>query len=194
MLAANLQDHGTNITLTWIPGHCRIRGNDLADEAARTATTRPDLDINLPPSTAQIKTTIKKNITRLHKAEHADEVANGSPSATWYAEATRGEPLHLPSHTHPKVRADIHRIRLGYPTLRELGEDPPVVFCAHCETPTHKPLLHYILGCPNTRRLRSTNRQYPDAEDPQAREAAAGVIASTPTTLLAEVVTTAPPP
>ena len=136
----------------------------------------------------------KKNTRHLHYEEHRDETARGSPSTIWYTHATSGQPLELPASTHPRVRAEVHRIRLGYPCLQELGEDLPVIFCDHCEFPTSKPLLHYILDCPNTRHLRKPNMRHPNSEDPHAREAAARIIATTPAKLLAEVVTMAPPP
>ena len=50
LLATQLQDTGTEVTLTSIPGHSNIRGNDLADKEAKTATTRPHTDIVLPPA------------------------------------------------------------------------------------------------------------------------------------------------
>ncbi|MPC86051.1 Gag-Pol polyprotein [Portunus trituberculatus] len=81
-LASRLREWGTHITFTWIPGHAQIHGNECADEASRHATRRPDPDITIYPSMAQIKQKIKTQVKHLHSAEHANEVANGSPSAT----------------------------------------------------------------------------------------------------------------
>lgn len=194
LLASQLQDRGTYITLTWIPGHAQIHGNELADAAAKRATSRPAHDIAIPPSMTQVKQSIKKRIKHLHSAEHAAEVENSSPSATWYSHATNGRALDLTPSTHPRVRADVHRLRLGYPCLSELQEDNPPTFCTLCETPTHKPLLHYILQCTHTQKLRRQQQEYPHPEDPHAREAAARLVAATPSTLLADIVSAAPPP
>ncbi|KAK8378496.1 hypothetical protein O3P69_011191 [Scylla paramamosain] len=72
-LAKLIQNRATRVTLTWIPGHTGIRGNDLADEVAKSATTHQIPDIRVPPSMTEIKCTIRHNIAQLHKLEHEEE-------------------------------------------------------------------------------------------------------------------------
>ncbi|KAG0728225.1 hypothetical protein GWK47_032946 [Chionoecetes opilio] len=50
-------------------------------------------------------------------------------------------------------RADgalLQRVRLGYCTREELQEDFRGQVCDHCEMPTRRPLVHYLLSCPAT--------------------------------------------
>ena len=115
------------------------------------------------------------------------------PSATWYARATRLEPLEAPASTHPKARADIHRLRLGYHCAHDIfGGNAPD--CEHCEAPTEAPLLHYLLECQATASIRNANQVYPYANDREAPAAAANLVGATSLPRLTELVTKAPPP
>lgn len=191
-LATNLSERGTRTTITWIPGHAGIHGNGLADEAAKAATTLQDQEVTVSPSMAQVKRIIRANTLQLHKSTHEEEAARGSPSATWYARATEYKPAALLPNTHPKVRAGIHRLHLGYHCLSSLQGQLPLP-CQYCESQTYKPLLHYLLQCPATTNLRG-NHQYPEPEDDDAEEAAALIIATTSVSKLTYVVEVAPPP
>ncbi|XP_045117656.1 uncharacterized protein LOC123508188 [Portunus trituberculatus] len=191
-LATTLCGRARRITLTWIPGHAGIRGNDLADAAAKAATTIADPEITISPSMAQVKRTIRANTLRLHKT-----LTKKKPPGAHPLQSGTPEPLIINQqhfhHTHPKVRADVHRLRLGYPCLSALQGQVPLA-CQHCEARTSHPLLHYLLECPATLCLRTPSHQYPDIEDDDAEEAAALLVAATPANILANVVADAPPP
>lgn len=122
------------------------------------------------PQQVQVKQDIKRNVWSLHTADHKDEVAQGSTSAMSYYCVTRKEALQLPSDTYPRVRVNMHWLRLGYPCLQGLGDELPVIICNHCEIPTPKLVLHYKLECPDTRQVRKTNAWYLDPKDPIARD------------------------
>ena len=193
-LAQNIRAQGTTISLHWVPGHADIRGNELADSAARAAAAHPTTDVHVPPSLSLIKKEIKRGISKISKRAHAAEVEGGSPSATWYARATRLEPLSLPSTKPSHLRARIHRLRLGYKCLRELANDRPHILCDNCDTATIGPLLHYLLECPASTSIRDDTRQYPNSADDSALSAAADLVAETTLPKLLELVAETPPP
>ena len=188
-LAQNLQELGTSITLLWIPGHATIRGNERADRAAREASSRPNIDVNVPPSLAQVKSLTRQNMRETALQWHADEVARGSQSATWYREATSLRPLAVPASTNSRIRADLHRLRLGYPCHEEIKRQ--LHSCQHCEEESGTPLLHYLLECPATAGIR--NRNY-DVNDDEANSVAARLVAATSLPRLLQLVQRAPPP
>ena len=61
---SSLRDMMVDVTLVWIPGHCDIHYNDIADHCARTATLNPD---SIPSSTVTIDA-CKKLITKQCRA------------------------------------------------------------------------------------------------------------------------------
>lgn len=151
-LAKHFRTLDITITLCWLPWHANIRGDELADQAARAASFCPHMDVHVPPSLVQVKSRIQRNMGEYSSREHAAEVENGSPLATWYAEATQLRPLVILSNFHPRIRADIHRLRLGYHSSPEIFGTQ--AFCEHFEAPTAVPLLHYILQCAATTEIR----------------------------------------
>ena len=190
-LAQQLKNLGVTLTLLWIPGHAAIKGNELADLAARAASSRPFPDVVLPPSLAQVKSLIRRNVRECELRQHAAEVADGSRSAIWYADATNLLPLEMPAAKHPRIRADIHRLRLGYHCATEIFRNQAI--CNHCETPTAAPLLHYILQCRETASIRR-ERNYPDEDEDGAMSTAARLLANIPMHRLIKLVQETPPP
>ncbi|XP_045105264.1 uncharacterized protein LOC123500673 [Portunus trituberculatus] len=157
--AQALQRENRNITINWIPSHTAIPGNDKADAAAKDARLLPTITCHVVPSRAQISNTSKKICRQLCHQAVAHQVAEGSPSASWYTTATHNTTppdSTLPRHTHTRL----HRLRLGYQCLAELNNTLPLP-CEHCNTPTHAPLRHYIEDCPHTAQF--LNRQTHDA-------------------------------
>ena len=38
--------YSKTVTFVWLPGHIGIKGNELVDSLANTATAKPDIDVN----------------------------------------------------------------------------------------------------------------------------------------------------
>lgn len=74
--------------------------------------------------------------------------------AAWYAAATGYQPLDA-TQQHPRADgALLQRVRLGYFTRKELGSDSEGQKCDHCGRHSRRLLVHYLLSCPATARLR----------------------------------------
>ena len=97
----------------------------------------------------------------------------------------------MPAATHPRIRADIHRLRLGYHCATEIFRNQAI--CNHCETPTAAPLLHYILQCAETASIRRQGN-FPDEDEDVARSTATRLIANAPIHRLIKLVQETPPP
>ena len=58
---------GTSIDFSWIPSHCGIKGNEMADRAARKGAKRSDrfLDLNIPKSSDDYYTILEKTAWKI---------------------------------------------------------------------------------------------------------------------------------
>lgn len=76
------------------------------------------------------------------------------------------------------ARADqvmLHRLRLCYRTLQELGNDFLGRQCDHYDVVVHRPLVHYLLSCPATARLRQQPIEGPQDEGAKPPSCSGGV-------------------
>ncbi len=156
-LGAVAKGKGLNITLNWIPSNVGIPLNAKADEIAKLATRHPVIHKTIQPSLENIKNIITKKLSHLNKAYLHQRIAEGSPSATWYLQATKLERLNIPKGIHREIAVRLYRLRLGYRCNWEIGE-PRQRKCIFCQTVTEKPLLHYLLECEATNDLRRALR------------------------------------
>ena len=166
LLLSRLKDEGKEVTLAWIPSHIGIDGNEAADGEAKRALSQDRPTINVPLSLQQIKRTAKTATTRRTEEMRRDAEAQ-SATLTWQALATGGELLTLPSTVTRRDRVSMHRLRLGFPTVRSLREGYDGEICNHCGDSTDQPLVHYLLDCEETGPLRTlaARHGYTDSSD-----------------------------
>lgn len=175
-----------------------IRGNETADETAKGAAAGPAVTRPVLPSLRQVRTLARRAATQhAHKTHRGLEGAKRQ--AAWYAAATDYQPLDA---AEQQPRADgvlLQRLRLGYCTREQLRQDFVSLECHHCGRHSRPPLVHYLLRCPATARLRETAA----VGDQQAQQRgllgqrerqAALLVRHTPRDLLLEVLRGAPPP
>ena len=152
-LANRLAHSGKQIQLNWIPSHVGICGNMRADDAARRATMRPNIDCAVRLSLRQTKERIRGATWAI--AHRQRQIAAGTlRSVAWYAKTSNGASL---DPTFQRKRRDavlLHRLRLGYRTWDEIASPREPRQCEHCRYLASYPLLHYLLECPSTVGLR----------------------------------------
>ena len=167
---ATLRRQGRTVELVWLPSHIGVAGNEAADRAANEGHLLPTPSIHVAPSISKVQAAIRRTAAATTSAEHRAEVLRGSPSATWYAQATGLEPPNVPPSMPQRTAAIIHRLRLGFPCWDELQGN--ISSCSYCNLHTTEPLSHYILACPATDRIRQiVGSERAEADDAAADEA-----------------------
>ena len=152
----SLDRQGRPTIIHWIPSHIGIPGNTLADDAAKAASGRSTITLEVPPTAHQIKCATVRRARVMSMADHSSFIAS-STSARWYYLVTRYDPPSFPAGAPRKLESILCRLRLGYRcgwqvlgVGRARGRN-----CQFCgEEPPH-PLRHYLLECGTTVPLRS---------------------------------------
>ncbi len=184
------------VKINWIPSHIGIAGNDKADEAAKKASLKKDIDCKVLVSLSQIhrqavRVSLKTNKTQADRTR----TGQGQPrpydqsSFHWYETTSGGQQLTLPKGISRSHQSQIHRLRLGYLTVRQLGDPGALRECEHCETETDEPLIHYLIECTGTTELRDPTYRYADleTEPAKARKEAAALASKLTTTDLEQL-------
>lgn len=141
-----LEAIGRTVQLNWLPSHAGIGGNEAANRAAHEATLLPHTTTPITISLSQIKRRAAAAAADGLISEVRRARAGGSPSASWWDEATGAGTRRAPQGIPSRVSVNIHRLRLGYRCASVLVPDEPTpVVCPHCEQEVQRPLLHYLL-------------------------------------------------
>ena len=157
------------VTINWIPSHIGITGNDKADELAKSTKYINQVQINIQPTTSQIKSKMAPAIKKIMQEEVKNQAQQGSSSASWYLLSTELIPHPITKHTSRKLAVILHRLRLGYKATWQLI-DAALQPCNYCDVTPDQPLLHYLLECPQTAQLRAgRNVQNPDDVEEAAK-------------------------
>ncbi len=59
-----IQRKGVVVGFCWVPAHVGVAGNESADELAKNALKREEIDFNVPLSKSEVKSIIKENIIK----------------------------------------------------------------------------------------------------------------------------------
>lgn len=116
-----------NITYSWIPGHCNIDGNELADTAAKLAHSSPN-SLSLPIFSLNDIKRVIENDTLLQCQKEWNEMS------TKLNEIKRSAlPYPSPDNISRKHETSINRLRIGHTHLTHSHlmkkEAPPVCTC-----------------------------------------------------------------
>ncbi len=137
---------GVYVTLVWVPAHCGIRGNEIADRAARDSSSKRELLVALPYSLTEINSVLTQDAYNQWQVKWLN-----SPTGQFFRQL------------HPKVsrfavepvrnRRDdviITRLKTGHVRLNA----HLFRICCHCDglcDVCHVPesVSHYIMDCVN---------------------------------------------
>jgi ribonuclease HI len=143
------------VTITWIPGHHGIHGNEKADELAKKALSRPMIDHHLRKERNELKIDIRKHTTnewQTHWTNH--------DRGNFYKDI---EPLvgTKVKYTDDSRRKEvtITRLRLGHCLLNDTLHQINRRANDNCDTcPEEETVQHYLMHCPDQQGLREKLR------------------------------------
>lgn len=135
-------DQGSTLCLAWVPSHIGIRGNDMADTAAKTGASLAECSANLGLSSSEMCSLLKQTAVK----KHSQDVANATTEHGWFFCDSKSRLPPLPYH----MQSILFRIRtVGtlskfFPTQCTCGKtiDFHHIFEDCAEMKTHFGLLH----------------------------------------------------
>ena len=139
-----LQNTTHSFSVLWIPGHSGIGGNDVADQLAKEALTRPTVDVQLEPEAREHYDAVDRYVLQRWQ-ESWDQSTTGA-----HARSITPQVSMRSRHAYPNRRQEIciSRLRLGKCRLNfylfKYGLHPTGL-CDTCEVP--ETIEHFILDC-----------------------------------------------
>lgn len=145
ILISNLLSKSSkDIQFVWIPGHCNIKGNEKADEAARNAIMSPNSELIPFSSLVDIKRNINKYCIEWWNTKWHNTTENKLREIKHSVEL-------WPKYTdlNRKNEVILNRLRIGHTKFTHghlmAKTDPPI--CPTCNT--NYSIKHIIVHCPN---------------------------------------------
>lgn len=141
-LITELHKENCQPTFVWIPSHTGIRGNELADEAARSAAIDRNIDVEF------VKSTDFLNHTKQRILDEWQEKWTMTDNKLKIFKPSVSTP-YIPT-TLPRIDiVRIHRLRIGHTSLTHLhllkGEEKPQ--CEQCHVELN--VVHILYDCPH---------------------------------------------
>ena len=141
---------GIEVLLCWLPGHAGIAGNEMADRAAKDATTKADVDFTVVP-VSDLKAAFRAETKKCWQASWDTVLVNKlkpikASINPWQSSARHSR--------HEEIVTT--RLRIGHSLLTHVfilkREEPPM--CTSCDQPLS--IKHILVECADHRQLRRT--------------------------------------
>jgi len=134
------------ITFSWIPSHVGIIGNEMADTLAKLATSKSQVDIDLPREVKDVYFDIDKHIMNTWQEEY-----NKSKTGTHY-KTIEPNVTNKIKYSAKLRRKDvtITRLRLGHCSLNHYLyriKKHATGLCSHCNV--QETIEHFLMNCPH---------------------------------------------
>ena len=134
--------NNNNLLFCWVPGHCGIKGNELADKEAKTAANNPRICLK-PITTSDMKIVIKNQVYSFWKTFWNSQTQNKLKNI-----GTQIGPKSFSNFPNRLEEIKFTRIRLGHAKITHSfilkNEDPTI--CTTCHVRIS--VLHILLICP----------------------------------------------
>ena len=139
----HLHFKGISINLEWIPGHCGITGNEIADKAAKHALQTPDLDIENKLNKSEFNYVLKQHCCQTWQTKWEE---TNSPLRHLQPNVCKAYKISL---NNRRAESIIHCLRMGNiglnDNLRKVNRHESG-HCESCEVP--ETVEHFLCYCP----------------------------------------------
>ena len=151
----SIQNLGCSVSFEWIPGHCGIHGNEIADLSAKYATSKEKIDVTLPLTITEIKHILCKELVQKWQAQWCDTKISSfkviKPFVSLYDDF-----CNMPRWQE----IIINRLRLGvFSKLKsyqfKIGKVPDGL-CDKCKV--YDDVSHFLLDCDKYKEFRNNFR------------------------------------
>ena len=141
----DLNHNGTNISFVWIPSHCGINGNEMADNLAKLALKKSGVDVTVKPNRSETFSLLKHNYTNKWQ-ERWQSSNQGRFLFQFMTAVSPAISFNLPNRRDEIV---YHRLLLGKVRLnsylKTIGKHPTGL-CSTCNQP--ETVEHFLIFCP----------------------------------------------
>ena len=140
----NLLYLGVNITFTWIPAHCGIEGNEIADKQAKRAILKDKIEIAIKPNIEEKL----RDLAITFRSEWGNKLKNSHKTTHICSIVSYTNSMQTLNLNNRREETIIHRIRTGVIRLAkflfDIGKHPNGL-CETCKV--IEDLNHYIFHC-----------------------------------------------
>ena len=144
--------HEIIFILHWVPSHIGIPGNEQVDTLVKQALLLPDVNMSLPPTLGQVKSSIRRYLSQTTKDFFGKEATKPVPATShgmkfslYLALNPSLKPQGVSSHP-PSVSRTLNRLRLDTDSWCYIHRRS--CLCAYCGEQFSP--SHYLLVCPKT--------------------------------------------
>ena len=150
----DLKDRGCNVSFVWIPSHCGIGLNEVADGLAKTATTRSRIDVQSEINLCKIKMGMRSLRQQWDLNVFRWILDSGSQSMLHYTTVTENTNVSY-GRDNARVESMIVRWRLGYKYIWEYDSSHVGIPCKLCQRERAHTLYHYTMECMELQEFRN---------------------------------------
>ena len=142
----DIKSLGCDVSFMWIPSHCDIYFNEIADDLAKQGCEKDTIECDCSLSIKQIKSEVVK-VRKQWEWDNARMILrNGSKSMKHYDIVMNNTNF---SYGKAAAKYDVFmmRLRFGYKYFWEYGEGTDGIPCKLCGAISSHTLYHYIMEC-----------------------------------------------
>lgn len=145
-LISDIKKSGKGVTLVWIPAHVGIPGNEKADQLAKAATNKKEIEVEMCPSLKDAKRHAASSLIPIWQERWASttssrfyhSIEDRVSMASKYQDVSRRKEILISRFRLGKIALNHFLFSMGVRTDGKCGTCP-----SEDETPTH-----FLLECP----------------------------------------------
>ena len=142
----DIKSNGCDVSFMWIPSHCGIYMNDLADDLAKKGCEKDTVEYNCNLNIKRIKSEMAK-LRQQWELDAARKILNNGSSSLRHYDRVMNYTNFVYGKASVKYDTFVMRLRLGYNYHWQYIEGSEGISCKLCGIPKSHTLYHYIMEC-----------------------------------------------